>query len=224
MNLIESLNWRYAVREFSNARIDEKTIAALLDTTRLSATSYGLQPYRLILIDDKELRQDLLKHSMGQEKVLKSSHLVVIAVQTQIDEHMIDRYLADVAKNRSIAIAELQGFGNHVKQVFAAMTAQEKRVWAHQQAYIALGTLLTAAAVMQIDSCPMGGFEAEGYNQVLGLEQLGLECAVICALGVRHPEDTSATSPKVRYPYHEMVIQLGRQDIENQHKQYRRTA
>lgn len=213
MNLFESLNWRYAVREFSDERIDDEKVTELLNLTRLSATSYGLQPYRLIVINDTDLRQSLLKYSMGQEKVVKSSHLVVIAVRAKIDDLMIERYLEDVARKRGIRPEELEGFGNHVKAVFAGMSVDEKRIWAHQQAYIALGTLLTVASIMKIDSCPMGGFEAAGYDQVLGLDRFGLESSVICALGSRHPEDSSARLPKVRYDYNEMVINLTNENI-----------
>ncbi|HEY9050340.1 MAG TPA: NAD(P)H-dependent oxidoreductase, partial [Gammaproteobacteria bacterium] len=201
-----ALNWRYAVRQFSSERIDEEKIQQLLTATRLSATSYGLQPYRLILVNDIDVRKKLLKYAMGQDKVVNCSHLVVFAAQTNIGDDMVDRYIRSVAETRGISVDEFQGLADHMKQVFVGMNAQQKREWAHQQAYIALGTLLTAAAVMEIDTCPMGGIEADGFDCVLGLNELGLETSVICALGVRHPDDSNARLPKVRYGHSEMVI------------------
>jgi nitroreductase len=208
MNVIEALHWRYAVREFSPLRIDEKKLQKLLTATRLSATSYGLQPYRMIVVDDIETRQKLLLYSYGQQKVVDCSHLIVFAAQTQIDDEMVDRYIHSVASTRGMSIDELKGLADHMKSVFADMNGRQKKEWAHQQVYIALGTMLTAAAMMQIDTCPMGGIDAAGYDKVLGLDQLGLETSVICALGVRHPEDRNAHLKKVRYNQAEMVITI----------------
>lgn len=206
MNVIEALNWRYAVREFSSKRLDEQKIEQLLNATRLSATSYGLQPYRMIRVDDKNVRQQLLPHSMGQEKVVDCSHLIVFAAMTDIGDEMVERYIHSVASIRGIAIDELAGLGEHMRSVFAGMSPIHKREWAHQQAHIALGTLLTTAAIMQIDSCPMGGIEPAGYDKVLGLRERGLETSVIVALGIRHPEDNNAGLKKVRYDLREMLL------------------
>ena len=197
MNIIEALNWRYAVRQFAQDRLDEKRVQELLTAAQLSPTSYGLQPFRLILVDDPGVRHRLFPHAMGQDKVVNCSHLVVIAVLTNIGDAMIERYIASVAETRGIPTEELEGLASHIKEVFDGKNAAQKREWAHQQAYIALGTLLTAAAVMKIDSCPMTGFEADGFDEVLGLTELGLESSIICALGVRHPGDGNASLPKV---------------------------
>jgi len=205
MNVTEALNWRYAVRRFSSEKLEDERVQELLNATRLSATSYGLQPYRMVVIEDRDLRKRLLPHAMGQDKVVECSHLVVLAVMAAIDDDMIDRYLESVAQVRNLAVDELCGLGVHMKSVFAGMDEREKREWAHQQSYIALGTLLTAAAVMKIDSCPMTGFEAEGFDRVLGLTNQGLTASVICALGIRHPEDVNARLPKVRFHQSEMV-------------------
>ncbi len=208
MNVIEALNWRYAVREFSPERINDQRIQELLTATRLSATSYGLQPYRMIVVDDVETRKKLLPYSFGQQKVVSCSHLVVFVAQRQLGDEMVDRYIHSIADTRSITVDELKGLADHMKSVFADMNGEQKREWAHQQVYIALGTMLTAAAMMQIDSCPMGGIEAAGYDEVLGLNELDLETSVICALGVRHPDDQNAKLKKVRYDQTEMVIAL----------------
>lgn len=206
MNVIEALNWRYAVRAFTPQKIDKQVIDELLTATRLSATSYGLQPYRMILVDNIDIRQNLLPHSFGQEKVVDCSHLVVFAAETESGDEMVDRYIHSVAKTRGISTDDLATLAEHIKSVFAGMSPAEKREWAHQQVHIALGTLLTAAAMMKIDTCPMGGIQPHGYDRVLGLSERGLETSVICALGVRHPEDSNARLKKVRYTQSEMVI------------------
>jgi nitroreductase len=208
MNVIEALNWRYAVRQFSPQRIDGQKIQELLTATRLSATSYGLQPYRMIVVDDVNTRQKLLPYSFGQQKVVECSHLVVFAAQTQIGDDMVERYIHSVANTQAKPVDALKGLADHMKSVFSAMSSAQKREWAHQQVHIALGTMLTAAALMRIDACPMGGIEADGYDAVLGLNERGLETSVICALGFRAPEDRSASLKKVRYDQSEMVVTL----------------
>lgn len=208
MNIIEALNWRYAVREFSSERIDEQKLQELLNATRLSATSYGLQPYRMIVVDDRAIREQLLPYSYGQQKVVDCSHLIVFAAQTQIGDEMVDRYIQSVAGTRAKSVEELTGLSEHMKSVFAGMSGVQKKEWAHQQVHIALGTLLTAAAILQIDTCPMGGIESTGYDQVLGLGEQGLETSVTCALGVRHLQDSNAHLRKVRYDLSEMVVTM----------------
>lgn len=208
MNMIDALNWRYAVRIFSDERISEHRIHELLTATRLSATSYGLQPYRLIMVNNRETREKLLPHSYDQKKVVQCSHLVVFAAQKSIGDAMVDNYIRSVSTARGVPESSLQGLADHMKEVFAGMDSRQKREWAHQQAHIALGTLLTAAAAMKIDTCPMGGIEPAGYDRVLNLEALGLETSVICALGIRHPEDANADLKKVRYDASEMVLTL----------------
>lgn len=208
MNIIDALNWRYAVRQFSHQRIDDEKINQLIEATRLSATSYGLQPYRMIVVDNIETRKKLMTYSMGQQKVVECSHLVVFAALAEPGNTMIDEYIHSVARVRKQSVDDLNGLAEHMRSVFANMSSEQKRIWAHQQVHIALGTMLTAAASMQIDSCPMGGIEAAGYDQVLGLSERGLETSVICALGLRHPEDHSARLEKVRYDQAEMVITI----------------
>ena len=205
MNIIDALNWRYAVRRFSTERLNDRNVQQLLTATRLSATSYGLQPYRIVVVDDYTTRKRLLPYAMGQDKVVDCSHLVVLAARTTVDDDLIDSYIASVAQVRNLPLTELHGLGDHMKDVFAGKSQQQRKEWAHQQTYIALGTLLTAAAVMKIDSCPMTGFQSEGFDRVLGLTERGLESTVICALGHRHHDDSNADLPKVRYHYDEMV-------------------
>jgi len=208
MSITEALNWRYAVKKFTSERIEEDKISELLTATRLSASSYGLQPWRIIVVDDIDMRRRLYKYAMGQDKVINCSHLVVLAAQTDIGEATVDRYMDALTKVRDLPVDVLDNISMHMKEIIGNMSGQRRRAWAHEQVYIALGTLLTAAAVMKIDTCPMTGFESEGFDNVLGLNKCSLESSVICALGVRDPEDENAFLPKVRYDDKEMVLTI----------------
>lgn len=208
MNIHEALDWRYAVREFSPEKLDGQTVETLVDAARKSASSYGLQPYKILIVESKSVRKDLLPYSYGQQKVLDCSHLIVFAAQTDIGDHTVDRYVTQFEKNRSVPAAEISGYVTHMKEALASKSQAEKQAWAHQQAYIALGTLLTAAASMRIDSCPMTGFDHNAYDDVLGLAELGLESSAIVALGYRSARDRSSGLPKVRFDYDDLVITM----------------
>jgi len=205
MSIHEALDWRYAVREFSPSILDDHTVTSLLDAARKSASSYGLQPYKILLIESESMRRKLLAHSFGQQKVVFCSHLVVFAAQTEIGNVTVDRYVAKCMKTRQQSLSELAGYADHMKAALAAKSVWEKKAWAHQQVYIALGTLLAAAASMRVDSCPMTGFDTKGYDQVLGLAERGLESSVVVALGCRSANDRSAHLKKMRFDYDEVV-------------------
>jgi len=143
MNIHQALDWRYAVREFSPEKLDTRAVETLLDAVRKSASSYGLQPYKLLVVESRAVRQALLAHSFGQQKVLDCSHLIVFAAQTEIGDHTVDRYVDQFVKTRGVPASDIAGYVEHMKQALSGKTAAEKQVWAHQQAYIALGTLLT---------------------------------------------------------------------------------
>ncbi|MBL3826688.1 MULTISPECIES: NAD(P)H-dependent oxidoreductase [unclassified Marinobacter] len=206
MNIHEALDWRYAVREFSPEKLDAQTVETLVDAARKSASSYGLQPYKILVVESKAVRRDLLAYSFGQQKVLDCSHLIVFAAHADIGDHTVDRYVTQFVKTRGVPVEDISGYVSHMKQALAAKSRAEKQAWAHQQAYIALGTLLTAAASMRIDSCPMTGFDHRAYDEVLGLAELGLESSAIVALGYRSARDRSSGLPKVRFDYDDLVI------------------
>lgn len=208
MNIHEALDWRYAVREFSPEKLDAQTVETLVDAARKSASSYGLQPYKILIVESKSVRQDLLPYSFGQQKVLDCSHLIVFAAQTDIGDNTVDRYVRQFVKTRGVPAEEISGYVRHMKEALAAKSRAEKQAWAHQQAYIALGTLLTAAASMRIDSCPMTGFDHKAYDEVLGLAKLGLETTAIVALGYRSARDRTSGLPKVRFDYDNLVIRM----------------
>jgi nitroreductase len=208
MKLLEALDWRYAVKQFSDEKITAVELRELLNVTRLSASSYGLQPYNIIVVESNTIRKQLLPFSYGQEKIADSSHLIIFAAHTQIGDVTVDRYIDKHAKITNKANGELDNFSDHMKSALAAKTAEQKQQWAHQQVYIALGNFLTCAAMMKIDSCPMTGFDNAGYDGVLGLSDKGLTTSVICPIGRRHRNDVQALSPKVRFDYDQIVMEM----------------
>ncbi|PHS68618.1 MAG: NAD(P)H-dependent oxidoreductase [Methylophaga sp.] len=208
MKLLEALDWRYAVKQFSDEKISAAEVKALLNAARLSASSYGLQPYNIIVVASDAIREQLLPFSYGQDKIAQSSHLIVFAAHTQVGEATVDRYIDKYALISNKPHSELSDFSNHMKSALAAKTPEQRQAWAHQQAYIALGNLLTCAAVMKIDSCPMTGIDSAGYDAVLGLDEKGLTTSVICPIGRRHHDDIQAHRPKVRFDYDEIVMEI----------------
>ncbi len=208
MNILDSLSWRYAVRQFSKQKLDSEVVNELVEAVRLTPSSYGLQPYKLIVVSSDKVKEQLLPFAMGQTKVRDCSHLFVLASQTSITESLIDQYFDKLESLRDLSSGSTVGFKSHVKQVMLGKSKLEQANWAEQQAYIALGNLLTVAAANKVDACPMGGFEADGFNKVLGLDTLSLHTSVICALGFRAHNDLSAEAVKVRADLQEFCVRV----------------
>ncbi|MBN7798328.1 nitroreductase family protein [Parahaliea mediterranea] len=201
MQLLPAMQWRYAVRQFNDERLAEQDVYDLIDATRLSASAFGLQPYRLIRVDSRQTRERLLPHAMGQDKVVHCSHLLVLAAETAPGAASVERYMRQLKAVRALAPQARAGMAEHVNGVLAEMSLAQRLAWAREQAFIALGTLLAAAAVMGIDSCPMTGFDSAGFDAVLKLPDQGLTAVALCALGRRHPRDATAEMGKVRTSY-----------------------
>ncbi|MFC3096165.1 NAD(P)H-dependent oxidoreductase [Alteromonas sediminis] len=208
MAILEALNWRYAVREFSDMKLSDETIAELVEATRLSPSAYGLQPYKLLVVKSPEVKNKLLPYAMGQTKVRDCSHLFILTVNTIIDAQFIEQHFAHVERERCLDAGELAGFTQHVKEVMLSMSVEQLQHWAENQVHIALGNLLTTAALKQVDACPMAGFEKQGFDQVLGLTEQGQKSAVICALGERAVTDTSSSERKVRLPANNFSLEI----------------
>lgn len=208
--LIAGLNWRYATKQFDPTRkISAKDWEILEESLVLTPSSVGLQPWRFLVIEDPELRTKLQPVSYGQSQITDASHLVVIAAVTDISEEDVDRHIARIAEVRGITTEDLAPLrGMAVGGIVQAKDALERKTWAFNQAYIALGNLLTSAALLGIDACPMEGFSREEYDKLLGLTEQGLGAAVVVTLGYRSPEDKYAALPKVRFPREEVVTHL----------------
>ena len=199
MELLDALNWRYAVKQFSEDIIPDAVIADLISATSLTPSCYGLQPYKIIQVNDRSVREKLLAHSWGQDKVVECSHLLVFTVSTAGIESIVDRYLHVQAHINDEAISELEDFRGYLIKTLGGKPNAQVIEWEHRQAYIALGNLLTSAAVSGIDTCPMEGIDAAGFDEVLGLPALDLTTSVVCTLGYRNTADKHANKPKIRF-------------------------
>ncbi len=207
-HLITNLQWRYAVKKFDPTRIIPPEIwSALEDSLVLAPSSFGLQPWKFFIIQDRDLRQKLLAHSWNQTQVVDASHLVVFAIKTNIDVTYADRYLERMAEVQGVTIESLAGFGNMVKG-FLSNPPLNLDEWAVRQVYIALGQFMAAAAMLGIDTCPMEGFIPDKYDEILALPQQGYRSVVLCPAGYRDPADKHATRPKVRFTKSSVVAYI----------------
>jgi len=205
--LLQALRWRYATKVFDpNRKIPADVWSALEDTLVLSASSFGLQPYRFVVVDDPSLRQQLMPHAWNQRQVVDASHFVVFAARTAITEGDIDRWIARIAEVRGVTRESLAGYRSMMTGMLLDPAFAPQAVhWAARQAYLALGNLMTAAALLGIDTCPIEGFVPAEFDRILQLPQQGYTSVVCCALGYRSPDDKYAALPKVRLPKEELI-------------------
>jgi nitroreductase len=208
--LIGQLNWRYATKQFDpNRKISAQDWATLEEALLLTPSSGGLQPWKFIVVTDPAVRAKLVPASYGQEKVSTASHLVVFASKNNFSETDVDAHLKHVAEVQGTPIEALAPLrGMLVGGIVQAMDEPARNAWARNQAYIALGILLTSAALLGIDACPMEGFDRAQYDEILGLKVKGFASAVIATLGYRLPTDKYASAPKVRFPKEQMFVRV----------------
>jgi nitroreductase len=206
---IENSNWRYATKKFdSTKKITNSDFEKLLEAIRLSPSSYGLQPFKVLIIENPEIRAKLQPASWGQSQIVDASHLIVFANYTKLDNNDIDAYLQNISNTREIPVESLADYGNFMKGAIGQKTDAEKNIWNQKQTYIALANLMNAAADLKIDVTPMEGFVPEQYNEILGLDKLQLNAAVVATLGYRHEEDATQHYKKVRKSNEELFIKL----------------
>jgi nitroreductase len=208
--LLDQLNWRYATKQFDPTRkISPEDWDTLEEALRLSASSVGLQPWKFLVIDDPELRATLQPVSYGQSQIVDASHLVVFTTKFDLGEADVDAHIARTAAVRGIPVEDLAPLRDMaVGGIISGKSAEERRNWAFNQTYIALGNLLTSAALLGIDTCPMEGFSREEYDRILGLTEQGLASAVVATLGYRSSEDKYGHAPKVRFDRDEVIRHL----------------
>jgi len=200
--LLNRLNWRYATKQFDPARkINAQDWATLEDALLLTPSSGGLQPWKFIVITDPAVRARLLPASYGQSQITNASHLVVFAAKKNFSEADVDAFISHTAATRGVPVESLAQYrGVLVGGIVQAMDEPARDAWARNQAYIALGNLLTSSAMLGIDACPMEGFDRAQYDEILGLNKQGFASAVIATLGYRAASDQYATATKVRFP------------------------
>lgn len=206
-DLLAQLSWRYATKAFDPTRAIPPAIwEALLDSLVLTPSSYGLQPWKFLIVDDPALRAALRPKSWGQAQVEQCAHLVVILGRTAMAEADIDRLIAATSATRGVPAAALDGYrGMMLKDLIHGPRSQVVADWAARQCYIALGQFMLACAELGVDTCPMEGFEPAAYDQILGLAGTGYHAVVVCPVGYRAADDKYAALPKVRFPRSEVI-------------------
>ena len=206
---LENQNWRYATKKFdATKKITAEDLDILKEAIRLSSSSYGLQPYKVILVENPDLRAKIQPSAWGQSQIVEASHLIVFANEINFGTTGIDDYIKNASETRAIPAESLQGYADFMKANITALSEDNRNNWTAKQTYLALGNLLNAAAELKIDVTPMEGFVPAEVNEILGLEALGLNATLIATLGYRHEDDATQYYKKVRKSNEDLFITL----------------
>jgi nitroreductase len=198
--LLAALRWRYATKSFdSTKKIPASTWEAIEESLVLTPSSFGLQPWKFLVIQDPGVRGNLLGESWRQLQVTEASHYVVLTARTDLDASDIDAWMERMGEVQASPVETLASYRGVIAGFAQAMSHEARHAWNVRQAYIALGQLMASAAVLGVDACPMEGISAAGYDQVLGLAGSGYATVVACALGYRAAGDKYAAIPKARF-------------------------
>jgi len=211
LNYIDSLKWRYAVKKYDTTKkVSSEDIETLKEAVRLSVSSVGLQPYKVIIVETQAVKEQLAEAASGNNKNVfaDASHLFIFANELNVGATHVEKYIDNVSVQREVAKEAVSGFADYINGFLSSLTEEQKNIWTAKQAYIALSTLINSAALLKIDATPMEGFDAAKLNQILNLEEKGLNAAVIAAIGYRHEEDAMQHAKKVRKPNDELFITL----------------
>ena len=207
--IIEDLNWRYATKKYDKTKkISAEDFNTIKESLRLSPSSYGLQPLKYIVIENKELREELKIHSFNQSQITDASHMIVFCSFIDIKENHIDQYIENIAKTRNQQIENVVGFGDYMKKEIFPMDKGLLANWNSKQAYIALGQVLHTCASLRIDATPMEGFKADKFDEILGLTEQNFKSILVCAFGYRSSDDTNSSLKKVRKSQNDLFTSI----------------
>ncbi len=206
---LENQNWRYATKKFdATKKISDADLDFLKEAIRLSTSSYGLQPYKVFIVENPELRAKLVAASYGQAQVTEASHLLVFANELNFGAEGIDQLANNISATRGLPLEAIQGYVDYMKGNITGLPEEVRNIWTSKQTYLALGNLLNAAAELQIDVTPMEGFVPAQVNEILGLDKLGLNASLLAPIGYRHAADDTQHYKKVRKSNDELFIIL----------------
>ncbi len=208
-NTLEALKWRYATKVFdSTKKLTDDELSLLLDAVQLSPSSYGLQPYQIIVVNNQEIKEQLKAAAYGQPQLADASHIFVFAIEKNYSTEHVDKYADNIIKTRGIQLSDIQGFVDTMKGTVNSLTEEQLAAWNTKQAYIALGFLMESAALNKIDACPMEGFENTKFDEILGLEHKNLTSVVISPVGFRSSNDDYQHYKKVRKSKEDLFIHI----------------
>lgn len=208
MDLIKNLKWRYVVKKYSHKSVKEDNIDQIIEAINLTASSCGIQPYRLFVIKNMEVRKKLGEGSFNAQ-IYDSSHLLVFAAFNEITNEYITDYIEMMEGQRTLEKGTLKPLQDTLIDYFSTQTPEQHKIWSGKQAYIGLGTALIAAAELKVDATPMEGFDPKLFDNILELSQKGLHASVIMSLGYRDAEnDYLASASKTRLPINEFATKI----------------
>lgn len=208
-NFITNQKWRYATKKFdASKKISNEDFETLKEAIQLSTSSYGLQPYKIFIIENPEVRAKIQPAAWGQTQIVDASHLLVFANITNFGETEIDNYINLMSETRGTSVESVKGYADFMKMKITGLPEEQRNIWTSKQTYLALANLMNAAAELKIDVTPMEGFEPEKVNEILGLPEKGLNASLLATIGYRHEDDATQHYAKVRKPIHELFINL----------------
>lgn len=203
------LSWRYATKKFDTSKtVPPEAIEYILEAGNLAATSYGLQPFQIVVVTDQAKKDAIKDAAFGQVQVAENSALLVIAARTDVDEAMIAEYSTRIETVRGLPAGTVDGYKAMMVGHLTSLTPEVRLTWAQRQSYLALGTMMVAAAETSVDHCPMEGFDPAAVNEILGLAEHQLYATAFLALGYRSPEDETQHYAKVRKSMADLVIRM----------------
>lgn len=206
---IQKLNWRYATKNFDSSRkLSDEKLEILKQTFNLTATSYGLQPVKMIVVSNQEVKDQLMPLTYNQPQVRDASHVLVLCVESEIDTDFIVDHFKRVEETRNTSRDILDRFEKNLVEIFSGWSKEEIKQWMINQLYLTLGALLTVCAVEKIDSCPLEGFQPKEYDKLLGLDKMGLESVIVLPVGYRNESDFFLSLQKVRRGIEELVVEI----------------
>lgn len=209
MSVIDHLNWRYATKAFDiNKKVAPEKLDVIKQAFNLTATSYGLQPIKLVIVSNKELQNQMVSAAMNQKQIEQASHVLVFCIQTHVDENFVTEYFNRVSLIRKTPKEVLKPFQDFLIDDFEKKSQEMIESWAVKQAYLAMGNLLTVCAIEGIDACPMEGFIPETCDNLLGLRDKGLKSVLLLPIGYRAEDDMFADFKKVRRHIADSIIEL----------------
>ncbi len=209
MDILEALNWRYATKSFDDKKfLPKERILNLKRAFNLTPTSYGLQPLNLVVLSDKAIQKKLYKASFNQVQVKTASHVFVLCIEKNIDQLFIENHFELIKQVRQTPDEVLKPFRDFLIEDFSKKNQSQLKEWATNQAYLAIGNMLTVCALEKIDACPMEGFDAESYASILGLDSTKIEPVLVMPVGYRAQDDEFSKFKKVRRPLENVIIEI----------------
>ena len=205
----QSLAWRYATKQFDpSKKISEEVFNQVLEAARLAPSSLGLQPWKFVVVEDRKLRQQLREHAWNQSQITDASHLVILCSRTEMTTDYVNAYAERIAAERKLKSEDVEQYRQMMLGYVGQLNGESSKIWMTNQVYLALGVLLSACALAGLDACPMEGFDAAKFDDILTLPQQGFNARVLCAVGYRSESDWLSGLKKVRFQASEVITRV----------------